>query len=153
MKILIIGDFHHKNKEGLERLLKYLNYDYKFVNNLNDINNYDIIFSPCHPIDTSKYPDKQFIFGPHFSVFPDNRLMYINNLHNNSIYIQPSEWVCKLWRSFNAENIIPLKSFAFPVNTEKFNDLGKERSKVFIYHKRRKPEELNYIESFLMIKI
>ena len=44
MKILIIGDFHHKNKEGLERLLKCLNYGYKFVNNLNDINNYDIIF-------------------------------------------------------------------------------------------------------------
>ena len=74
MKVLIVGTFHHKNKEGLERLLKYLNYDYKFVNNLNDINNYDIIFSPCHPIDASKYPDKKFIFGPHFSVFPNKLL-------------------------------------------------------------------------------
>ena len=152
MRILIIGDFHHKNKEGLERLLKYLNYDYKFGNNLNDINNYNIIYLPCYPIDTSKYPDKKFIFGPHFSVFPDNRLMYINNVHNNSIYIQPSEWVCKLWRSFNAENIIPLKSFAFPVNTEQFNNLGKEKSKVFIYYKSRKLKELEFIESFLTDK-
>jgi hypothetical protein len=152
MNILIIGDFHHKNKEGLERLLKYLNYDYKVSNNLNDINNYDIIYSPNYPIDTSKYPDKKFIFGPHFSVFPDNKLMYINNVHNNSIYIQPSDWVCELWRSLNAENIIPLKSFAFPVNTEQFNDLGKDKSKVFIYYKSRKPEELKYIESFLTNK-
>ena len=152
MRILIIGDFHHKNKEGLERLLKYLNYDYKIINHLNDIDNYNIIYSPCYPIDTSKYPDKKFIFGPHFSVFPDNRLMYINNVHNNSIYIQPSEWVCKLWRSFNAENIIPLKSFAFPVNTEQFNNLGKEKSKVFIYYKSRKLKELEFIESFLTDK-
>ena len=149
MKILIIGDFHHKNKEGLERLLKYLNYDYKIVNYINDINNYDIIYSPCYPIDTSKYPDKKFIFGPHFSVFPDNRLMYINNVHNNSIYIQPSDWAKDVWVNMGVENIIPVKPFAFPVNTEKFNDLGKERSKVFIYHKRRNPEELNYIETYL----
>lgn len=152
MKILITGDFHHKNKEGLERLLKYLNYDYKFVNHIDGINNYDIIVSPISPIDTSKYPDKKFIFGPHFSVFPDNKLKLINNIHNNSIYIQPSDWVCKLWRSFNAENIIPLKSFAFPVNTERFNDLGKERSKVFIYYKRRLPEELESVKRFLTEK-
>jgi len=149
MKILIIGDFHHKNKEGLERLLKYLNYDYKFVNNLNDIDNYDIIFSPCNPIDTSKYPNKKFIFGPHFSVFPDNRLMYINNIHNNSVYIQPSEWAKNVWINMGVEKIIPLKSFAFPVNTDKFNYLGKDRSKVFIYHKRRKPVELEFIKNFL----
>lgn len=149
MKILIIGNFHHKNKEGLEILLKYLNYDYKFVNHINDINNYDIIFSPCHPFDTSKYSDKKFIFGPHFSVFPDNRLMYINNVHNNSIYIQPSDWAKDVWVNMGVERLIPLKTFAFTVNTEKFNDLSKEKSKVFIYHKRRKPEELSYIESFL----
>jgi len=146
--ILIISGFHHKNKEGLERILVYLNYDYKF-GTINDIDNYDIIFSPCNPIDTSKYPNKKFIFGPHFSVFPDNRLLYINNIHNKSIYIQPSEWVCKLWRSLNAEDYIPMKSFPFPVNTDKFNDSGKNRSKIFIYHKRRKPEELEFIKNFL----
>lgn len=149
MKILIIGDFHHKNKEGLERLLKYLNYDYKIINHLNDIDNYNIIYSPCYPIDTSKYPDKKFIFGPHFSVFPDNRLMYINNVNNNSIYIQPSDWAKDVWVNMGVERVIPLKSFAFPVNTEKFNDLDIDRSKVFIYHKRRNPVELDYIESFL----
>jgi len=40
MEILIIGDFHHKNKEGLERVLKHLNYGYKFVNNLNEVSFY-----------------------------------------------------------------------------------------------------------------
>ena len=155
MKILIIGNFHHKNKEGLERLLNYLNYNYKY-GSINEINNFDIIYSPVNPIDTSKYPHKKFIFGPHFSIFPDNKLMNINNLHNNSIYIQPSDWPIKFWEYFKNFNDlqktnikIKFKSFAFPVNTEKFNDLGKEKSKVFIYHKRRKPEELNYIKSFL----
>ena len=159
MKILIKGDFHHKNKEGLERLLKYLNYDYNFVNHINDINNYDIIFSPSSPIDTSKYPDKIFIFGPHFSVFPDDKLKQINNVHNNSIYIQPSDWPIKFWEyfenfnDFQKTNIkIQFESFAFPVNTDKFNDLGKKRSKVFIYYKRRLPEELESVKSFLTDK-
>ena len=40
MKILITGDLHHKNKEGLERLLKYLNYDYNFVNHINEVSFY-----------------------------------------------------------------------------------------------------------------
>ena len=162
MKILITGDLHHKNKEGLERLLKYLNYDYKFVNHINDINdinNYDIIVSPSSPIDTSKYPDKKFIFGPHFSVFPDDKLRQINNVHNNSIYIQPSDWPIKFWEyfenfnDFQKTNIkIQFESFAFPVNTERFNDLGKERSKVFIYYKRRLPEELESVKRFLTEK-
>jgi len=151
--ILIISNFHHKNKEGLERILVYLNYDYKF-GTINDIDNYYMIFSPCNPIDTSKYPNKKFIFGPHFSVFPDKRLLFINNVHNNSIYIQPSEWVIKMWSSRQIlGSLLPGKIcgkiFPFPVNTDKFNDLGKERSKVFVYYKRRKPEELKYIETFL----
>ena len=148
MNLLIIGDLHHKNKEGLEKLLNYLNYNYKY-GFINEINNFDIIYAPDNSIDTSKYPYKKFIFGPHFSVFPNNKLLKIQNINNNSIYIQPSDWAKNVWVHMGIEKILPIRTFSFPVNTEKFNDLRKERSKVFIYHKRRKPEELNYIETFL----
>jgi len=152
MKILIIGSFHHKNMIGLKLLLNNINYEGKF-GNINDINNFDIIYSPNIPIDTSKYPFKKFIFGPHFSVFPDERLLSINNINKNSVYIQPSKWVCQLWRNCGAENIISLKDFPFPVEVEKFCPIqNNEKNEVFIYFKSRKPEELEYVKQFLNYK-
>jgi glycosyltransferase involved in cell wall biosynthesis len=148
MKILIIDSFHHKNRIGLKLLLNNINYEYKFGNS-NEINNYDIIYSPATPINSSQYPNKKFIFGPHFSVFPDNRLQSINNINNNSVYIQPSEWVCQLWKNYNVETNILIKAFPFPVEVEKFCPIQKSRNEVFIYFKRRKHEELEYVKQFL----
>ena len=65
MKCLIIGNFHHKNKIGLELILKYLNYNYKF-GNIDDIANYDLIFMPDNPINTADYSNKQFIFPNYY---------------------------------------------------------------------------------------
>jgi len=149
MKVLIIGSFHHKNMIGLKLLLDTIKYEYTFGNN-NEINNFDIIYSPITPINSSQYPTKKFIFGPHFSVFPDNRLFYINNTNNNSIYIQPSKWAAETWRNFNVEKIIPIKTFPFPVEVEKFCPIqNSQKNEVFIYFKRRKPEELEYVKQFL----
>ena len=146
--VLIIGASHHKNKEGLEIMINNLKLPYKFGTE-NDIESYDVIISPSQAINTSKYPNKKFIFGPHFSVFPNNRLHLINNTHNNSIYIQPSDWVNQLWVTMNADKIIPIKTFAFPVNTKKFTKTHDSRDKVYIYFKRRDPEHLKYIKDFL----
>ena len=149
MKLLIIGNFHHKNMIGLELLLKNINYSYKF-GNVNEINDYEIIYSPTIPIDSSNYPKKKFIFGPHFSVFPDNRLLNINNIYKNSIYIQPSKWAADTWRNLNVENVIKVKEFPFPVEIDKFKPIeNSEKNEVFIYFKRRKPDELLFIENFL----
>lgn len=148
MKILIIGTFHHKNKEGLELTLSYLNYEYKW-GTYTDIPNYDLIFLPDNPVDTSRYPNKKFIFGNHFSVFPTNKLLYINNIHKNSIYIQPSDWASQVWRDMNAEKVIPVKTLPFAVNTNKFKPISSSKEKVFIYFKGRKNEELNILTSFL----
>jgi len=149
MKLLIIGNFHHKNMTGLELLLTEIKFSYKF-GNINEINDYEIIYSPTIPIDTSKFPDKKFIFGPHFSVFPDNRLLQINNIYKNSIYIQPSKWAANTWRNLNVENVIKIKEFPFPVEIDKFKPVeNNEKNKVFIYFKRRKPEELLFIKNFL----
>ena len=70
MKILIVDSFHHKNMTGFKLLLNNINYEYKF-GNINEINDFDIVYSPNNPIDASNYPSKKFIFGPHFSIFPN----------------------------------------------------------------------------------
>jgi len=148
MKILIIDSFHHKNMVGLKLLLHNINYEYKF-GTIDEINSFDIVYSPNNPIDTSIHPSKKFIFGPHFSIFPNNKLLSINNINKNSIYIQPSIWVTKLWKNYGAEKIIPIKDFPFPIEVEKFSpNQHSQKNEVFIYFKRRKPEELEYVKHF-----
>lgn len=112
MKVLIIDKLHHKNRSGIEMILKYANYDYTFSNYFNNIDRYDdIIYSCSDPIDTSMYPEKKFIFGPHFSVFPDDKLKRINNVYNNAIYIQPSEWCVNLWKNYDVTKYLPITRF------------------------------------------
>lgn len=156
MKILVINTFlHNKNKIGLELMLNYLHMEYKY-GNVEDIQNYDVIYSPSMPIDSSKYPTKYFIFGPHFSTFPDNKLVKINNLYKNSVYIQPSQWVVQLWENMNTFNPhLPIKVLPFPVNTYKFTTIADscKKENVFIYFKNRHPAELNVIKSFLDDKL
>ena len=151
MKVLIIGNFHHKNKKGLEMILKHLKWEYKYGRgNIDEIRNFDIIYSPSNPIDPLRFSNKKIIFGPHFSIFPDNKLSYIHNNFNNSCYIQPSQWVINLWKKFNADSVLPIKRMCFPVETDKFKPQGdNERNNVFVYFKRRKPSELSYIKTFL----
>ena len=152
MNLLIVDSFHHKNQIGLNMIMKELNINYKY-GNMNDIENYDVIYSPINPIDTSKYPNKKFIFGPHFSVFPDNKLLNINNVHKNSVYIQPSDWARDVWINKGAGTILPIKSFPFPVEIEKFKPLNffeeAERKNVFIMYKQRNLDDLKVIINFL----
>ena len=153
MKILIIDEMHFKNKTGIILLLEYLKFDYKFCN-INDVNkfiiDYDIIHFAHTPFDSSLFPNKKFIFGSGFSVFPDNRLLKINNIHKNSIYIQPSKWAADIWKDFNVEKVIKIKEFPFPVEIDKFRPIkNTEKNEIFIYFKRRKAEELKLIEQFL----
>ncbi len=108
--------------------------------------NRDIIYSPNNPINTSRHPTKKFIFGPHFSVLPDGKLRQIHNICKNSIYIQPSAWVVNLWKNKGANHVLPIAPFPFPVATEKFKPLNSAGDKVFIYFKRRKPKELEFIK-------
>ena len=157
MQVLIVGNFHHKNQEGYNRIFEYLKY--RVTYDVNDIEQCDIVVSPIHPIDSSKYPDKRFVFGPNFSVFPDVRLYHIKNLRRNSIYIQPSEWPIRFWENYGyytdfqkSEFNLPIKPFFLPVNTEKFCPSDKSKTKVFIYYKRRKFQELLSLITFLKQK-
>lgn len=150
--LIITNNFHHKNRHGLEILLKHLNYHFDYYTNETKLENYDIIYSPCHPIDAAQYPKQKFIFGPHFSVFPDPRITQINaKVHNNAVYIQPSEWARSAWTSLGVEQFIPLKTFWFPVDTNMFEPKPhiERNGPVVVYYKRRKPEELKLVISEL----
>ena len=155
--ILIINSFlHDKNKQGLHTILNSIikEYTYKF-GTAADIPNYDIIYSPSQVINASLYPHKKFIFGPHFSVFPNHQQLHALQAHkyNNSIYIQPSEWAAQSWKNMGAEQFIPIKCFAFPVDTNKFapSQSLQHRPKdgVLIYYKHRSPSEFKQLVEFL----
>ncbi len=68
---------HSKN---LNALMKY-NIHFYVINHTNldsiDLSQFDAVYSPCIPIDVNKYPNTKFLFGPHFSVFPEKHHIYI----------------------------------------------------------------------------
>ncbi len=157
MKVLFIkSGIHSKN---LNFILNCKKIEITFVNHVNEIDtlniaDYDVVYSPCEPIDVSKYPNTKFIFGPHFSVFPHKNHMDIIRNNKNVVYIQPSEWAAQVWINNPLCNNINIKSFAFGVETEKFCEKIhiENRNKVFIYFKRRKPQELIAILNMLKNK-
>lgn len=146
---------HRKNREAISQ------YDQITFNTIDDITKisptikYDAIYSPCHPINIKSLPpnlqsNTKYIFGPHFSVFP-NKEQLTHIIHPNTTYIQPSNWVCELWQS-NPEfqSITPkinIQPIPFCVNTTRFQPSRtiSDRTDIFIYYKRREPNELNYI--------
>lgn len=152
MRVLVFDQLHRKNRNGIEQLFQYMKMDYMFTNDISKIDEtFDIVYSPAMAIDTSKYPSHKFIFGPHFSVFPDNKLRAINNTCGNSVYIQPSPWCVDLWKGLGVTTFLPIQFFPFPVDVNKFSPeiSGKKREKVFVYFKRRRPDELSHLLNFL----
>jgi hypothetical protein len=151
MKVLFINvSMHHKN---LNALVKYnIEITHIYNNNLEgiDLSKYDVVYSPSQPINVGNYPNTKFIFGPHFSVFPNEYQMQIIE-GNNSVYIQPSEWALNAWKIFPCCTKNRLEILPFGVDTVSFNEIKPitERSQVFIYFKRRLQIELDVIYRFL----
>jgi glycosyltransferase involved in cell wall biosynthesis len=152
MRILFIENWMHT--KNLNALLKY---NIKIVSikhtNLDKINlnHFDLIYSPACTIDVSKYPNSKFIFGPHFSVFPNKNQLDLITGNKNVIYIQPSEWAKNVWSSNPICKNIRFETLPFGVDTDKFNEIKpiSKRDKVFVYFKRRQQDELNFITDFL----
>jgi len=58
----------------------------------------------------------------------------------------------QVWINMGIKHI-PVLSLPFPVDTYKFNSLNNSnRDKVFVYFKRRNPQEIHMLESFLKMK-
>jgi len=154
MKILYINiNIHAKNNNAL---LNYKNINFYIINHINidsiDLTQFDCVYSPSQPIDVKKYPQTKFIFGPHFSVFPEKHHMYIIQ-GSNSIYVQPSEWANNVWKyNPNCKNI-RIETLPFGVDVNKFNEIKPidQRNEVILYYKRRQPYELTNVLNFLKL--
>lgn len=145
MKIFIYNNnFHFKNRNFMNYIInKY----HVCVNNIKDA---DIIYSPDKYIDIHLYPTKKFIFGPHFSVFPNNIVRKFNNIHNNAIYIQPSQPSVDTWQKEFKFKALPMKAMPFGVDTNRF--IGNEKStrnNIVVYYKSRDPAEIKLLINFL----
>ena len=157
MKVLFIKSYTHI--KNLNFILNCKNIDFTIIDWIDDfykidISSFDVVYSPCHPIDVSQYPNKKFIFGPHLSIFPEKNHMDMIKNNKNVLYIQPSEWSKNVWKLNPLCQDIKIQSFAFGVDTEKFSPVKPliEREKVFIYFKHRNPYDLQLIENFLTTK-
>jgi hypothetical protein len=143
--------FHHKNKAALNSYSR-LKIDTISIDDIDKVNLgiYDIVYSPLYPIKCNKWPKTKFLFGPHFSVFPEERLMKDISC-SNSIYLVPSDWCAECFRSFDCCHNMNIKALPFGVDTITFqpNKLIENRSKIFIYFKSRSEDDLNFITDFL----
>ena len=153
MKILFLKGpgIHHKNEYALSQ---YKNLQFYKINREDldqlDLCQYDCVYSPSTPIQASKYPNIKFIFGPHFSVFPDKDQTAIIKAPN-AVYIQPSEWVVQLWKNSQYCEGIDVRVIPFAVDIDRFREVCPihERTQVFIYYKNRSPNDINFVMSML----
>ena len=147
MFLIINNWIDNKNKEGLISILQYLKWEYK-LGNIEDIddNKWKIIYSPSEPLDFNKYPNKLWLFGPDFNLYNnENNFNKINFKQDNLIHISQSDWTINVLKSMYSNLILNMKIFSFPVNMDKFNDNGSNRTEVLIYYKHRKLDELKFI--------
>lgn len=151
MKILFVNiAMHAKNMHA------FMNYGNTITTTKNanldafNLADFDIVYSPGMPVQVSKYPNTKFVFGPHFSVFPDPKKL--NTIRSkNVVYVQPSDWARDAWRSHPHCQGIRIETLPFGVDTHRFNEVRPidQRTHVFIYFKHRHPAELNMIQQFL----
>jgi len=148
-RVHITGKYHHKNESSLRKSIEILGWKYASVEDA------DIVFNPNGLdgiLDISLYKNKKFVFGPHFSVFPEENSLCFDNKHKNAIYIQPSQQAVDVWKKDFKYTTLPVRSYAFGVDTEKFKPDEKDRDRVFVYYKSRNPTELDFLQDFLRKK-
>ena len=186
--ILVDGSFHERNWEALERGCKKYNIPlYKSHNIIQDASSeqfsqYNVIWLASNYISSVHFPPaKTIIYGPHLFVLPQGSLSCLTpekdqekNLHNNCLFLCPSQWVVDLYEEFG-KLTIPTFAFPFSVNIEKFSPSysyddkkekdttfglstgpthievvnAKNRINIFVYFKYRDESQLNYVLSIL----
>lgn len=147
-RVLLVGWLHHKNRNAL---LKYKGIEVVCVDALPELlglESFDLVYCPSTCVDVSLYPGVRFLFGPHFSVFPQESQM---RSIQGSMYIQPSQWCIDYWKDYHCCKDIRFRTLPFGVDTDMFRPIidGRAKEHVFIYFKRRKPEELAFVENLL----
>jgi hypothetical protein len=154
MKILFFkgSGIHHKNEYALSLYKNIQFYSISQISDLDklDLSQYNCVYSPSTPINASKYPGIKFIFGPHFSVLPDEQQMTVIRAPN-AVYSQPSEWVAQFWRDSPYCRGITIKPVPFAVDIHRFCEVrpANERNQVFVYYKSRNPNEIQFVLNIL----
>ena len=158
--------FHHKNKLAF---LSYNNTNIIVVNSIKELNdkingfmdNNICVYSPTVFINCINYPKQNicWIFGPHFSVFPEkniiNNIIQLTKIGYKITYIQPSVWAKNAWYYFSFCKELKIVDIPFGVDTEKFKPIYNRYSliqngKVFIYFKSRHPDEFMFLKNFFI---
>jgi len=149
MKIKVLVFQHDLHRKNLAAMIHYPDFEFVATSNQADVYQYEYIYSPNQEIPVSLFPNKKFIFGPHFSVLPDSKLDVIAG--TNAVYICPSDWVVNLWKKLNPVPNVQFACLPFGVDTETYKPIKEiqQRSQVFLYFKRRDPLELEQVQTFL----
>jgi hypothetical protein len=126
-------------------------YKYKNVNIVDNIKAADVIYSPGEYLPI--HPEKISIYGPHFSVFPNNKFFnLLKEWRKNACYIMPSQWCIDLWANYMNNDIKSyMQVLPFGVDTDLFNEIKSlnNRNNVFIYVKNRNPFDVEIVCNFL----
>jgi hypothetical protein len=132
--VLVTGTYHHKMDEGIRMMCKFLDYDLIFNKK---VDKPDLIMCPSYRkiVGTNKV-----IYGPQFNVFPCNNARSLDH----GVYFQHSPWVVDAWSSLKN---VPLKTFPFPINTEKFKEIKPliNREDIIFYFKHRDPKDYDFL--------
>jgi glycosyltransferase involved in cell wall biosynthesis len=152
MKILFVNTWMHP--KNMHSLLSYKSVELTTVNLVTDIDSFDLtifdfVYSPSDPIDVTKYPNVCFVFGPHFSTFPNEKVFNIQS--DKTLYLMPSQWCIDDWIKNPLCKNLNMVACPFGVDTDKFCEIVpiRNRNMVFIYYKSRHPKELEIIETIL----
>lgn len=140
INLIITKDNHKKLVENMKKSLSKANIP--FVIN-QPIENHDFIYSLSTFIDTNKYPNKKFIFGPQFSNF--DKLSTVNK--NNSLYIQPSQPSIDIRKKLGFTHL-DMKPFPVGIDMDDFPQ-GDRSGKPFVYFKGRRQEDVQKVYDFL----
>ena len=161
MKVLFVNlGAHYKILHAIQNYKNITFTDVKDMNHISEeeLRTYDAIYAPCRPIDVKKYNYCKFIFGAHFSVFPDDPGAIEMIKGTNSMYIQPSKWALDVWKNYKFNNTILCKDLnmevlPFGVDTEKYKLLNNiprhDKNRVFLYKKSRSHNDYHVITQFL----
>jgi hypothetical protein len=164
MKFLLINNgFHYKNYNAISAYRCYELTEIEVDNEIEtleelentysfSLKDYDVIYSPSMAYDIKNHTQHKFIFGPHFSVFPEeNDMKKIS--YPNAVYLQPSLWSVECWKKYPCTKNINFQIMPFGVDCKMYKNVRNinDRKKIFIYFKSRRQEELAFVTNYLTL--
>lgn len=139
-----IGTRSGPDKVALNLLLGLKKIGVDFVENeIADVNGSHCI---THKVRTGEMP-KNSLLGPNLFVLPTDPMGSLMRQYKN--FVVPSDWVKKLYESFELPSHVKLHTWAVGIDTEKFCPAGSIGKKCLVYHKRGDENTLNDILSSL----